>query len=87
MADDGDLVDPEKAATMAMALRKDQRKRKLEWLKREAKAAEHKALQSKRLLEEESRKRARAKVTLNSIQQAETLKIGRGRWISNSEGR
>jgi hypothetical protein len=66
MADDGDPVDPAKAAAVAMALREDRRKWKLERLKHEAKAVERKALQSKQLLEEESRKRARTKVTLNS---------------------
>jgi hypothetical protein len=67
MVDEADPVDIVKAAAvLAIALRKNQRKQKPKWLKREVKTTEHKALQSKQLLEEESRKQARAKITLNS---------------------
>lgn len=62
MVDEADPIDTANAAVvLATALKEDKRKQKFEQLKSEAKAAKHKALQSKRLLEEESGKRKAGK--------------------------
>jgi hypothetical protein len=66
----GDEMEPEEAATKAKAaslvLREHRRQLKLRRMKKEAKAAEQKATQKKRVVEEETRKRQRTKVTINS---------------------
>lgn len=54
------------ATAVAAALKNDRKKRKLERLKRETKAAQWKALTSKRLVDKESRKRSRSKSTIGS---------------------
>jgi hypothetical protein len=64
--DDEPLQAAQAATAVAAALKEDRKKRKLERLKREAKAAQRKALASKRLVDEESRKRSRAKSTIGS---------------------
>jgi hypothetical protein len=64
--DDEPLHAAQAATTVATALKEDRKKRKLERLKREAKAAQRKALASKRLVDEESRKRSRAKSNIGS---------------------
>jgi hypothetical protein len=64
--DDEPLQAAQAATTVATALKEDRKKRKLERLKREAKAAQRKALASKRLVDEESRKRSRAKSNIGS---------------------
>jgi hypothetical protein len=64
--DDEPLQATQAATAVAAALKEDRKKRKLERLKREAKAAQRKALASKRLVDEESRKRSRAKSTIGS---------------------
>jgi hypothetical protein len=66
----GDEMEPEEAAVEAKAaslvLREHRRQLKLRRMKKEAKAAERKATQKKRVVEEETRKRQRTKVTINS---------------------
>jgi hypothetical protein len=67
MGDEGDPAEVARAVVEAAKTLKATRKnRKLERLKHDARVAEKKALQSKRLLEEESRKRSRARVTIGS---------------------
>jgi hypothetical protein len=56
----------EAAVEAAKTLKATRKNQKLERLKHDARVAEKKALQSKRLLEEESRKRSRARVTIGS---------------------
>jgi hypothetical protein len=64
--DDEPLQAAQAATAVAAALKEDRKKRNLERLKREAKAAQRKALASKRLVDEESRKRSRTKSTIGS---------------------
>jgi hypothetical protein len=67
MGDEGDPAEVARAAVEAAKTLKATRKnRKLERLKHDARVAEKKALQSKWLLEEESCKRSRVRVTIGS---------------------
>jgi hypothetical protein len=54
----------------SVVLREARRKLKIQRLKKAARAAERKALRSKRVLKEESRKRAKEKVTIYSYFQS-----------------
>jgi hypothetical protein len=71
--DDEPLHAAQAATTVATALKEDRKKRKLERLKREAKAAQRKALASKRLVDEESRKRSRGESMLHPCTKYVTL--------------
>ena len=67
MGDEGDPVEVARAVVEAAKILKAARKNwKLERLKRDARVVEKKALQNKRLLEEESRKRSCTRVTIGS---------------------